>query len=162
LLDVRTPCLSIAAALALTATLVATAQAASTNVVTVIKTQDALVRRMPDYKTFNENLNVKTVAAAKKVVPIIAPFEKASARATHIVAQASASSAKQRQGKADWVKGSNEADRGILEYLAALKDLIAGNHAAFQTGDAKAQKLIANGVTLGAKGDRLLGISINE
>jgi hypothetical protein len=160
--NVRSQCLSIAAALALTASLAGAAQASSTNVATAIKTQDRLVRRTPECKTFNANLNVKTVSKAKKVVPVIEPLEKAAARAVRVVAKASTSSARQRRGKADWIKGSEEVDRGMLEYRTALEDLIAGKQSAFKAIDARAQTLIDKGVTLSSNGDQLIGISIND
>jgi hypothetical protein len=160
--NVTSHCLSVAAALALTGSLAGAAQASSTNVVTAIKAQDRLVKRTPGFKTLNDNLNVKTVSAAKKAVPVIEPLVKASARAVRVVAKASTSSAQQRQGKADWIKGSEEEDRGLLEYRTALEDLIEGKHSAFKAMDTKAQTLIGKGVTIGSKGDQLLGISIND
>ena len=124
--------LSIGAAVAIAVSVAATAHADSMNVVAAIKAQDAHVRHLPGYQTFEAGLNVKTVSQAKKVVPVIGAIETASVHATHIVARASTSTAKQRQGQADWVKGSDEADQGISEYRTALKDLIAGNHSAFK------------------------------
>lgn len=159
---VRIQCLATGAAVAMAGTLVGPALGSTANVVTAIKTQDALVRKMPGFKVYNANLNVKTVMQAKKVVPVIGPLERASARAVGVVEKASTSSAKQRQGKAEWITGAKEENHAALEYRTALQDLISGHRSAFKSEDAKAQTLIRKGVTLSVKADRLLGISIND
>lgn len=137
------------------------AAAASTNVVTAIKTQDGVIRRLPANKDLNAHFGSITLTQAKKLEPEIGPLVKATDRAISVVAHATTSSSRQRQGQLEWVKASREQVRGILEYRAALQALLAGKHGAFKTEHAKALKLIGDSVLLSARGDRLLGISIN-
>ena len=160
--ELRMKCLQAGVALAVVGSLAGTAHASPGNVVAVIKAQDALVRRMPQFKEYDSHLDVKTPGEAKKLIPAIGPLEKASARAVRVVAKASTSSAKQRRGKALWVTSAELEDRAALVYRTALEDLVAGRLSAFRAVDTKAQKLIAEGVTQSAIADRLLGISIND
>lgn len=138
------------------------AQASSTNVVQVIKSQDKIVRRMPAFAYLNAHLNTSSKAVAKKLVPELGPLVRASTRAIAVVARSSTSSARQQRGKAHWVKGSQEDNTALLQYRSALEDLIASKQAAFKATDARAQKLLAKGVTLSSKGDQLLGLSAND
>ena len=126
-----------------------------------IKTQDRLIRRLPANKDFTAHLNAITVSQAKKLEPQIGPLVKASDHAIAVVAKSTTSSSRQRQGKTLWIKASHEQEHGILEYRAALEDLLAGKQAAFKTEHTKALNLINASVLLSAKADGLLKISVN-
>jgi hypothetical protein len=78
------------------------------------------------------------------------------------VAVSSTTSAKQREGKRLWVKGSREQNRGILELHAALRDLLIGKTAASKTESVKSAKALVAGTKLGIKGDKLLGLPTTD
>lgn len=138
------------------------AAAAPRNVVAVIKAQDKIIHRMPADRYLNEHLNTSSKPVAEKLAPELGQLYTASQHAVSLVATASTSNARQRQGKADWIKGSREDDRGLLQYRAALRDLIAVDQAAFKREKAISTKTIGAGLILSAKGDKLLRISIND
>jgi hypothetical protein len=120
------------------------------------------VRRMPAFAYLNAHLNTSSKAVAKKLVPDLGPLVRASQRAIAVVSLASTPSARQQTRKADWIKGSREDNTALLQYRSALQDLIAGKQSAFKATDAKTQALLAKGVTLSSKGDKLLGLSAND
>jgi hypothetical protein len=148
--------LSAGVALALTGGLAGAAQASPTNVVTAIKTQDEIITQTPGDKALR-HLTVNTRAQAKKLVVELGALEKTATHAVTVVSQSSTSSARQRQGKADWIRGSEEQNRAILELITAFKEALADNQAA-KAEYTKATKLLAAGSALGAKGDKLLGL----
>jgi hypothetical protein len=134
------------------------AQAGSTNVVTAIKTQDAIIKRAPGFKELSGQVKPKTKAQAVKFIADLTKIEKISAHAVDVVAASSTTSAKQREGKQLWVKGSREQNRGILEFHTALVDAVDQKSAAFKTEFLKATKSFTAGTRLGIKGDKLLGL----
>jgi hypothetical protein len=138
------------------------AQAGSTNVVTAIKTQDAVIRHAPGFKVLSGKVKPKTRAQAVKFVADLTKLEKISAHAVDVVAASSTTSAKQRAGKQLWVKGSREQNRGILDLHAALRDELVGKTAASKTEAVKAAKALLAGTKLGVKGDKLLGLPTTD
>jgi hypothetical protein len=138
------------------------AQAGSTNVVTAIKTQDAIIKRAPGYKVLTGQVKPKTKAQALKFVADLTKLEKVSAHAVDVVAASSTTDAKQREGKRLWVQGSREQNRGILDLHAALRDLLIGKTAAFKTESVKSAKALVAGTKLGIKGDKLLGLPTTD
>jgi hypothetical protein len=154
--------LPFAAVLAGVAGVASSAQAGSTNVVTAIKTQDAIIKRAPGFKELSGKFKPKTKAQAEKFVADLVKLEKVSAHAVDVVAASSTTSAKQREGKQLWVRGSREENRGILEFHTALQDLIDHKTAEFKTDYVKAAKALVAGAKLGSKGDKLLGLPASD
>ena len=157
----RTGALSLGVAIALAGGITGTAQADQPNVVTAIKAQDKIMKQSPALKKIN-NLNGTSKAQARKLVADLGKLEKLSEHAVSVVAKASTSDAKQRQGKQDWLKGTREQNRGLLQLRTALKSAIAGNKTAFKGEYTKALKTLISGAQLSAKGDKLLGLPTND
>jgi hypothetical protein len=154
--------LPLAAVLAGVGGVASSAEAGSTNVVTAIRTQDAIIKRAPGYKVLSGQVKPKTKAQAIKFVADLTKLEKVSTHAVDVVAASSTTSAKQREGKRLWVKGSRGQNRGILDLHAALRDELIGKTAASKTEAVKAAKAFAAGTKLGIKGDKLLGLPVTD
>jgi hypothetical protein len=148
-------CLALSAALALTGATAGAAQASSPNVVSAIKAQDKIINKAPAWKALNHEPTSE--AQVKKLISDLGSLEKLGAHAVAVVSRSSTTSAKQRQGKADWINGSREQDRGMLELGTALKDALAGNAASVAEYNKGLDKIDA-GTALGSKGDKLLGL----
>ncbi len=154
--------LSVGVAAVMAAGAASAAQASSTNVVTAIKAQDKIISKTIGYKELNGKIQAKTPAQARRLITNLDKLEKISAHSVDIVAASTASSAKQREGKQDWIKGSREQNRGLLQLDAALKDVLDKKVAAFKREYPKAIKTFAAGTKLGIKGDKLLGLPITD
>lgn len=154
--------ISAGAALALIVGMAGVAQASAPNVVTAIKAQDKVIQRSPGWKELQHFKKVTTRAQTKKFIADLGKLAKTASRAVNVVSKASTSSARQRQGKADWVKGSREQTRGIRQLRTALKDALAGKKAAAKKELHTALKTILAGTTLGMKGDKLLGLPTSD
>jgi hypothetical protein len=134
------------------------AHASSTDVVSAIKTANHVIDQTRGYKELIGKLTPKTKAQAERIVGDFTELEKVADHQVDLVAQSSTSSAKQVQGKRDWVQGSREQDQGILQFRDAFKDVIEGNEAAFKRDFVKGSKTFVTGTKLGIKGDKLLGL----
>jgi hypothetical protein len=153
-------CLTLCAGLALTGAIAGAAQASSPNVVSAIKAQDKIISKAPAWKALKHEPT--SIAQVKKLISDIASLEKLGVHAVAVVSRSSTTSAKQRQGKADWINGSREQDRGLLELGTALKDALAGNGAGSAAEYTKGIAKVNAGTALGSKGDRLLGLPPND
>ena len=153
-------CLALSAALGLSAAIAGAAQASSPNVVSVIKAQDKILSKAPGWSAFSQQPT--SAAGVKKLIADLDSLEKLGAHAIAVVSRSSTTSAKQRQGKADWLAGSREQDRALLGLGTALEDVLAGNGSASAAAYDKAIKLIDAGSALSAKGDKLLGLPSDD
>jgi hypothetical protein len=159
-LSIRT--LSATTALALVAAMASVAHASQPNVTVAIKAQDKVINQSPGSADLNHLKKLSTRAQAKKLVVDLTKLEKTAAHAITVVARSSTTSAQQQQGKADWLKGSREQDRGIRQLTVALKDVLAGNKTAAKAQSQKALKTLLAGTELGIKGDKLLGLPADD
>jgi hypothetical protein len=155
----RVVSLGLAAVVAMGATGVA--QAASTNVVTAIKTQDRVIKRSPAYKDL-QHIDVKTKAQARMLLKSFSTLRREADHAASVVAAASTSGARQKQGQRDWVNGAREFASGLGEFLTGFNDLRAGKTADAKRELLKADKTLKAGNALGSKGDKLLGLPTRD
>lgn len=133
------------------------AQAATPNVKTVIKAQDRLIRKSPEYAKL-KTISVQTPAQAQTVVVALGALHKALEHAATVVSKSSTTSARQRTGRNEWVKAARELAHGLTQLQTALRDAEHGNKTAAQAEILKADKTMKAANTLGTKADRLIGL----
>lgn len=148
--------IALGAALALAGTTAGVAQASQPNVVKAIRAQDKIIGKSPVWKALQ---NPPTTAAGfEQLIAEVPALVKAGDHAIAVVSKSTTTSAKQRAGKQDWLKGSRQQLQGLNEAQTALTDLFAGNATTAQTELAKAVQDVAAGTKLSTKGDKLLGL----
>jgi hypothetical protein len=155
--NLRSAAVSLGAVLVMIAGSAGVAHATTTNVVTAIKAQDKILKNSQGLKDLN-HLKVSSPAQIKKFVPDLTKLKNADAHAVTVVSTSSTTSPRQRQGKADWIKGSKEQIRGLLKVRSAFEDLLAGRKTAFKSDYVKGIKELEAGAHLGSRGDKLLGL----
>jgi hypothetical protein len=152
---------SIGLAVAVAASASGVAQATSTNVVTAIKAQDRVIKRSPAYKDL-QRVDVKTKAQARTLLRSFSALRREADQAATVVAAASTSNARQKQGQRDWVHGAREFANGLGEFDAGFRDLAAGKTADAKRELLKAERTLKAGNALGSRGDKLLGLPTSD
>jgi len=156
----RTGLVSAFAACFLAVAVAGVAQASAMSVKTAIKTQDKVLKSSSALNSL-KHLKVTTAAQVKVAIRKDKTLESKLNHAATVVAAATAIGTKQRQGRKDWVDGVRDISKGFGVLNSALEDAIHGKAAAAKTAELKAENKVTAGDALGAKGDKLLGISPN-
>jgi hypothetical protein len=157
---IRKTIFGVIAAAALIAASAGNALAGNQTVIQAIKAQDKVIDASSTYKSV-KSFKIDSVTAAKKAIPKYEALQKLLANAATSVAGASAT-AGQKTGQKDWVSGVRTLSTGIGYLVTELNDAVHNNNAAAKTAARKAEKLIIAGNTIGAKGDKLLGLSTSD
>ncbi len=136
------------------------AQASSQNVVQVIEAQDKILQSDPAIAAAKNFEKVKTVAAAKKLIPEVNGLVVKLDHAATLVSQASATSS-QKVGQTEWVTAAHDEATGEHDLVLGLSQLIKGE----QSGVATLKKVTApieKGDALAVKARKLLGIPVGS
>lgn len=133
------------------------AQAATPNVKTVVKAQDKIIRRSPEYAKL-KTLNVTTAAQARTAATEIGALRQAVDHAATVVSKSSTTSARQRAGRNLWVAGARKLGNGLAQLKTGLMDAARGDKTAAKAEIVKADKTMAAADAMGVKADREIGL----
>jgi cell division protein ZapA (FtsZ GTPase activity inhibitor) len=137
------------------------AQASATTVVAAVKTQDRIVKSSAAYRGL-KHVTADTPQQARKLIVEFKALQRRLEHAATVVSRATATDARQRRGKADWVTGVRDLGRGIGQLDSGLTDVIKGRTAAGKALLKRANRTLAAANAIGTRGKRLLGIPAGE
>jgi len=158
--QLRTGLVSVFTACLLALAVTGIAQASAVSVKAAVKAQDKALKSSSALNSL-KHIKATTPAQIKVVVGKDKALETKLNHAATVVSQASATGATQKQGQKDWVDSVRDISKGFGQLNIALEDAIHDKAAAAKKAEAKAENTVAAGDALGAKANKLLGISPN-
>jgi hypothetical protein len=154
---IRNRVLAVCAASLLVGAGAGAAQASGTTAKAAVKVQDRTIQSSAAYKSL-KHIKINTPAQARKLIAEFKVLQRRIDHAATVVAAASSSDAKQKQGQRDWVRGVRDLGRGIGQLDRGLQLVIHNKEAAGKRELAKADKTVAAATRIGTRGDKLLGL----
>ena len=137
------------------------ASAATSGLIPTIKAQDRVIRSTAGYADLTHS-TLSTKGQAKKDIPELQTLKAKISQAATAVSHAQTTSATQKAGQKDWVRGAQELADAVGQIDTGLKDLIQNNKTAAATALRRGQKTLGAADKVGNRADKLLGLPKNE
>jgi hypothetical protein len=136
----------------------APAQARAENVLDAISSQSRIILNSKAEKTAH-HLKSGTLAQQRKAVPVYESLAREFDHAASVAAAATASTAKQRTGRHEWVTGMHDFATSYRNLALAFGDLSRHDSSGAETILGKTHKILSTAVSDTDKAYKLFGIS---
>jgi hypothetical protein len=153
--SVRIRTLGATAAVIAAGMLPGAAQAAGISVVTAARQQEKVIGQVFDTVHFSK---LSSASQARQYVPKLRAIRARLEHGATLVASATATTRRQREGQTEWVKAVHGIATGIGQLQSAYEDLADGRNSAALPLLTKAKQTVAAAAKLGGRADQLLGI----